>query len=110
MKTMQTPTNDTPQITQVDLIKVRVMNKKYFESILDRVGTQSEPPDYNGIQFLAYVTGRDAILGKNLNTGHLVGIRAINYYSFIINSGNDLDNDRKLSYAFIHSLPQLFLD
>jgi hypothetical protein len=99
-------TETEPKIQEVDLIKIKVIQKKHIEGL--RLNRQYSQPDFNGKQFLAYITEWDAILLKDLTTGHLGVEQATFYYQSL--SGPDWNETLRNAKDFVHNLPQLFLD
>lgn len=98
-----------PNIETIDLIKVKVIKKKHIEGLR---GTR-EHVDFRNLELLGYITEWDAILTKNVS-GHFGVAQAHQYYAYIQDSklvtGAEWQIALSNAQAFVHSLPQLFLD
>jgi hypothetical protein len=100
-----------PEILDVDLIKVRTINKKVIKALVEPVGTQlATQPDE--VDFLGYLPEYDAILARRQDNQRLAVIRAISYYSWAIDqkSGKDYQTSRDAAQAVVAKLPQIFMD
>jgi hypothetical protein len=108
---MTTPTTPIPQTIEADLIRIRTIKRKHFESLLEPVGTDRGTKP-NEVELLAYVHERDAILARRHDNGHLTAIRAISYYSWRLEGlvSTQYATIRDEAYETVHYLPQLFLD
>jgi hypothetical protein len=111
-KKVQLMNAKTDPATEVDLIKVKVIERKHVEQLMTSVGMQSETKP-NEVDFLYYITDRDAILARRKDNGHLTVIRTLTYYSWVMDhrpEGQDYNSVRAEAYAVVHRLPQLFVD
>lgn len=101
-----------PQTAEVDLIRIRTIKRKHLEQILEPYNTDLAQDSWQGIEFLAYIQGYDAMLARNLENGHLRAVRVGSYIYSMQNglSGPDLSAASRNAQDFARSLPQLFLD
>jgi hypothetical protein len=101
-----------PNVTELDLIRIRVIRRKHFEQILEPFDASLNQLSWQGIEFLAYVKEFDAMLARQLDNEHLRAVRVGSYICSMQNGQVDSDWQQATENArtFAHSLPQLFLD
>jgi hypothetical protein len=94
-----------------DLITIKTIKEKHLDQILEPLdpGFKEE-----GVEFLYYVNGRDAILARDKGNGRLRAIRAISIIMGVVENpavtSDTLTVARDAARARIHCLPQLFTD
>jgi hypothetical protein len=105
---MKTKTKE-PQVEEVDLIKVKTIKAKHVDLLLVEAPADASEATY---LFLAYLQGRDAILARHRTTQHLTAIRAIAYYTQVIDDApkGEWRQAKDAAYAKVHALPQVLVD
>lgn len=105
-------TTEPKEIKELDLIKVKVIKGKHVDQLIEDYSSDSTQQSWVGVEFLAYISARDAMLARVLANGHLRVVRVITYIASMQNgqAGHEWVVAASNARAFAQSLPQLLLD
>lgn len=107
---MQTNTT-TPLVSELNLLRVTVLKKKHAQQIRENINAHPQT-QFEDVDILFHITEWDAVLCQRKDNGRFVILGEAVYYNQMLKAakGPEISGTRERCRAFLHQLPQIFLD
>lgn len=101
----------TPLVSEMNLLRITVLKKKHASQIRENLNAHPQT-QFEDVEILFSIGEWSAVLCQRRDNGHFVILGEAVYYTQQMRDkhGPEISATRERCRAFLHQLPQIFLD